>query len=59
MADLNGRSTSERLLAELGSAERETWLPVLWHMLLLGDLTSNLDVALPVDVPLSLPEGAA
>lgn len=59
MADLKGRSTSERLLNELGAAERETWLPVIWHMLLLGDLISDIDVELPVDVPLSLPEGAA
>lgn len=54
MTRLNGQSTSEQVLTELSSHEREVWLPVLWHMLLCGDLISDLDVPLAVDVPLAL-----
>ena len=55
MEDLNGQSSSEGLLAALGQTAREAWLPVIWHMLLCGGLSTCMDAVLPVDVPLSLP----
>lgn len=51
MTAAGGRSTSERLLKSLGPDERETWLPVIWHMLSTGELATDLN-EMPVDVPL-------
>lgn len=49
-------STSEILLTHLGKPSREIWLPIIWHMVLTGELIANLDTVMPVDVPISLPE---
>lgn len=52
----NGQSSTEAILATFAPEERETWLPVLWHMVLTRQLLTNLDAELPVDVPVQLPE---
>lgn len=50
-----GKSSSEKVLVQLGEIDREDWLPVLWHMLLTRQLFTNIEVSMPVDVPLCLP----
>lgn len=56
LIELGGASSSERVLQQFGDANREDWLPVLWHMLLTGQLMTDIDVPMPVDVPLCLPK---
>lgn len=53
---VNGQSSTEVILQAFPPEERETWLPVLWHMILTRQLITNLDTELPVDVPVQLPE---
>ena len=55
MTQSGGHSTSDELLDQLGRNKREDWLPVLWSMLLRGDLIADLDTLLPPNVPLRLP----
>lgn len=58
MAQSGGQSTSDELLDQLGPNQREDWLPVLWSMLLRGDLIADMDTLLPPNVPLRLKGGA-
>ena len=57
LESMGGESTSEMLLDALASTpeERGGLLPVLWNLLLTGQLRTELDVEMPVDVPLWLP----
>lgn len=56
LTDHGDTSSSERVLMQLGEAHREGWLPVLWHMLLTRQLMTDIDIPMPVDVPLCLPK---
>lgn len=59
MALHEGRSTSDRVLAELATSddERLYWLPVLWSMLLQKKLQTDMHTPFGGDVPLHLPWG--
>lgn len=55
MKAAGGYCSSEGLLNALEAQDREVWLPVIWSMVLTGDLVTDLD-DMPVDVPLWIAE---
>ena len=57
----DGSTSSTKILESLAPTDDDKlrWLPVLWSMVLTGDLVADLDTLFTHDVPLWLPETSA